>query len=210
MNNKILIFGFMFLFLVSLVNALELGAESVICPNFECDDGWVLNQGTLNSLSISTVGGKAVFESIVFPATGNISQDINVQPGSIYNINLDISTVWFDWHDFWVELGGNKSDVFTDEGVYNFNLTAVDDSPLTLVVNRTRTTTIDAFVVVNSLSVKEYIEPLKLTFRFKNKEFTIGEHNTLSMDFKNNNFVVDVHNKVTLKYLISKFRWLWR
>jgi len=208
--KKILVFGFMFLFLVSLVNASEIGAESVTCPNFLCDDGWVINEGTMDYITIYPSSGRTVFWSIYYPATGNISQDINVQPGSIYNINLDIYRVWFDWHDFWVELGGNKSDVFTDEGVYNFNLTAVDDSPLTFVVNRTYPSTINAGLIVNSLSVKEYIEPMKLTFRFKNKEFTMDEHNTLRMSFKNNNFVVDVHNKFTLKYLIRKLRWLWR
>jgi len=207
--NKILIVVLL-LMCFPLINALELGAESVTCWDFSCENGWNINNESMTMIGIYPSSKVLVFQSQYYPAIGNISQDINVQPGSVYKVELSVGTTWFDWHDFWIELGGNKSNVFTDEGVYNFNLTAIDDSNFTIVVNRTLTGAANAYVIIDSLSAKEYIEPMKLTFRFLNKEFTVDGHDKLTLSLKNNNFIVEAHNKLTLKYLIRKLRWLWR
>ena len=144
-----------------LISAEDLGSELVDCYNFNCSSSnWIIGSG----FRIINTSSLAVFSSIYYPNSSSLHQEISLTPNEKYKIVLDIKTTWFDWHNFWVELGGVNSSVYNSSGIKTFYLIPTTNQNLTLWVNRTYTESINANVIFNNISVKEVSEVLNLSF----------------------------------------------
>ena len=145
-----------------LIYAEDLGSEIVNCYNFNCTntDDWIIGDG----FRVINASGLAVFSSIYYPNYSSLYQEISLIPDEKYKIVLDVKTTWFDWNDFWVELGGTKSNIYDSSGIKTFYLIPTTNQNLTLWVNRTYNESINANVLFNNISVKFVNEALNLSF----------------------------------------------
>jgi len=162
-----------------LISAEDLGSELVDCYNFNCSSSnWIIGSG----FRIINTSSLAVFSSIYYPNSSSLHQEISLTPNEKYKIILDIKTTWFDWHNFWVELGGVNSSVYNSSGIKTFYLIPTTNQNLTLWVNRTYTESINANVIFNNISVKEL-------FKASNISFGEGTEESGSIIYTNNIYV---------------------
>lgn len=161
-----------------LILAETLGEELITCNNFNCSDDWVIGSG----FRIINTSNLSVFSSIYYPNISSLYQDISLTPNEQYKIVLDVKNTWFDWHNFWVELGGVNSSVYNSSGIKTFYLEPTQNQNLTLWVNRTYTESINANVIFNNISVKELFEALNISFG-------IGTEDSGSIIYTNNLYV---------------------
>jgi len=143
-----------------LISAEDLGSEIVDCYNFNCSNDWIIGSG----FRIINTSSLAVFSSIYYPNSSSLHQEISLTPNEKYKVVLDIKTTWFDWHNFWVELGGVQSNIYNSSGIKTFYLIPTTNQNLTLWINRTYNESINANVLFNNISVKFVNEALNLSF----------------------------------------------
>ena len=143
-----------------LISAEDLGSELVDCYNFNCSNDWIIGSG----FRIITASNLSVFSSIYYPNTSSLYQDISLNTNEKYKIVLDVRTTWFDWHNFWVELGGVNSPIYNSSGIKTFYLEPTQNQNLTLWVNRTYNESMNANVIFNNISIKQVSEGLNLSF----------------------------------------------
>jgi len=157
---SMLLIGIIVVLFTQLVLAEDLGNEIITCGNFNCSDNWTIGDG----FRIINASSLAVFSSIYYPNYSSLHQEVSLNPNEKYKVVLDVKRTWFDWHDFWIELGGVQSNVFDSEGVKTFYLEPTSDQNLTIWVNRTYNESINANVIFNNISVKEVSEVLNISF----------------------------------------------
>jgi len=144
-----------------LISAEDLGSEIVDCYNFNCSSSdWIIGSG----FRIINASGLAVFSSIYYPNSSSLHQEISLAPNEKYKVVLDVKTTWFDWHNFWVELGGAQSNIYNSNGIKTFYLIPTTNQNLTLWVNRTYNQSINANVLFNNISIKMVLGNLSVNF----------------------------------------------
>jgi len=143
-----------------LISAEDLGSELVDCYNFNCSNDWIIGSG----FRIINTSSLAVFSSIYYPNSSSLHQEISLTPNEKYKIILDIKTTWFDWDNFWGELGGAQSNIYNSNGIKTFYLIPTTNQNLTLWVNRTYNQSINANVLFNNISIKMVLGNLSVNF----------------------------------------------
>jgi len=154
MNYKFFIGLMVFIGLTGLASAETWSSERVSCGSFNCSNNWSLGSG----FRIITASNLSVFSSIYYPNSSTLSQNISTLAGEKYKITLNVSSIWFNWHNFYVGLGGSNSSVFNSTGNYTFYLYPTNSNNLTIYINRTYNQTANANVIFKGISAKQDLD----------------------------------------------------
>ncbi len=206
---KKIIYLIVFLVLISLVSASELGEELVTCGDFSCSDEWVdLPTCFLqNEWCWVSFGGYTQHRASGSELRTNFSQSISVQENKIYNITIiiDLSTikVFLGSNELNIYLGDTKENIFTD-------FSPIVDTYFSFLISPTTSNGLfvegigndGGIVGIESISVKEIIEPPTVFIRHNNEEILIPY--TLFERKENDDWVINLP-----KVLFRRFkRWL--
>lgn len=140
-----------------------------ICGNFDCNTtAW---HSLNNNWTVYNASGKAVFRSTAYPAYDYITQDVGLPATkNEYWIELNVYRTWFNWTEFWIELGGVESERFTSEGTHGFYLTINESGNLTIHANRTYSESINAYVVLDNITITSTNKSLQVFYDDETKE----------------------------------------
>ncbi len=202
MKNKLIICILLSALLaVGLVNASELGEELVTCGEFDCSplgNNWS-NIGTTNCENkwFSHIGIAIRFNCDGVPENVNTSQDIQFKAGRNYNVTLDILSMASSNTTIFIS---DNSTTFITSGIKSFIAKPTIDGNLT--INGQHSGVGRNTNILDSISVKEIIEPPTVFIRHNNIDIQIPY--TYFERKENNAWVINLP-----KVLFKRFvRWI--